>query len=200
MKELPRAGIQPRYSGLRVQGTATSPPSTANLGPKARRKACSLYRPAIARVKDACGLPHPISGCLPPPSGKKPNTGGGSLGAQGEEPLRGELTISLTLRLGGVDRGEQRRDRSRRAEPTGPRPFRRDKAGGAGGARTGGRRRASRPGLRSSRPPSSARRRSPATRTGLRPRRPRGRFVSGGSPSNRRCGRMPGKGCGRART
>jgi hypothetical protein len=27
----PRAGIQPRWSGLRVQGTATSPPSTATL-------------------------------------------------------------------------------------------------------------------------------------------------------------------------
>ncbi|AOM84652.1 hypothetical protein BBEV_3358 [Salisediminibacterium beveridgei] len=27
----PREGIQPRYSGLRVQGTATSPPSTTNL-------------------------------------------------------------------------------------------------------------------------------------------------------------------------
>jgi hypothetical protein len=27
----PRKGIQPRYSGLRVQGTATSPPSTAML-------------------------------------------------------------------------------------------------------------------------------------------------------------------------
>ncbi len=26
----PREGIQSRYSGLRVQGTATSPPSTAN--------------------------------------------------------------------------------------------------------------------------------------------------------------------------
>lgn len=26
----PREGIQPRYSGLRVQGTATSPLSTAN--------------------------------------------------------------------------------------------------------------------------------------------------------------------------
>ncbi len=29
-KSHPRAGIRPRYSGLRVQGTATSPSSTAN--------------------------------------------------------------------------------------------------------------------------------------------------------------------------
>lgn len=27
----PREGIQPRWSGLRVQGTATSPSSTANI-------------------------------------------------------------------------------------------------------------------------------------------------------------------------
>ena len=27
----PRAGVQPRYSGLRIQGTASSPPSTTSL-------------------------------------------------------------------------------------------------------------------------------------------------------------------------
>jgi hypothetical protein len=33
----PRAGIPPRWSGLRVQGTATSPPSTATLDHATRR-------------------------------------------------------------------------------------------------------------------------------------------------------------------
>ena len=44
----PREGIQPRYSGLRVQGTATSPLSTANstiLGD-------SLYRAEASGVKE----------------------------------------------------------------------------------------------------------------------------------------------------
>src|SRR5213076_2048636 len=34
----PRAGIQPRLSGLRVQGTASSPPSTATAGSIRRRR------------------------------------------------------------------------------------------------------------------------------------------------------------------
>lgn len=36
----PRAGIQPRYSGLRVQGTASSPSSTTDRDRRRRRKAC----------------------------------------------------------------------------------------------------------------------------------------------------------------
>lgn len=48
----PRVGIQPRYSGLRVQGTATSPPSTvftiiAKLSTKCNIKSGSARLPTI---------------------------------------------------------------------------------------------------------------------------------------------------------
>jgi hypothetical protein len=49
----PQAGIQPRYSGLRVQGTAASPSSTAKMFFSVRGQACSKQ----GVLKSANGCP-----------------------------------------------------------------------------------------------------------------------------------------------
>ncbi len=49
----PRAGIQPRYSGLRVQGTASSPSSTTSGYPITGSRAA--VKPNLATEKRGCG-------------------------------------------------------------------------------------------------------------------------------------------------
>ena len=52
----PRAGIQPRYSGLRVQGTAGSPPSTATRDSIAAARLASLARFGAAVLAEEVGF------------------------------------------------------------------------------------------------------------------------------------------------
>jgi hypothetical protein len=49
----PRAGIRPRYSGLRVQGTASSPSSTTARHPITAPKACVKPRVTLPKVRSS---------------------------------------------------------------------------------------------------------------------------------------------------
>ena len=48
-KRKPRTGIQPRYSGSRVQGTASSPSSTAHINTTMEQESFQGYKPWLKR-------------------------------------------------------------------------------------------------------------------------------------------------------
>ncbi len=57
-RKRPRVGIRPRYSGLRVQGTATSPPSTAKRNTSKNETQMRSARPIISGASLRCQERH----------------------------------------------------------------------------------------------------------------------------------------------
>lgn len=53
-RKRPRVGVRPRYSGLRVQGTATSPSSTTKLSRDLPARCCPCHVPGLAPASPPC--------------------------------------------------------------------------------------------------------------------------------------------------